>query len=209
MKVHRFLAVFMFALTGWLFGQSVWQLDSNHSFVEFTAEHIVVVNAMYDDESGYPTVGTTRGYFKHFDIQLEQGAADFSGSKVTAKIAANSIDTENAFRDTHLKSADFFNAEQYPYIEFVSTSFKKVGDKNYVLEGDLTIKGITRKASFDVTLNAVTGEQSNYVSFTATTIIDRFDYGLRWSDLIENGGFRVSNYISITVQANFSYAEKS
>ncbi len=209
MKHLSLLLFFLSGFTIWGYAQNGWKLDKAHSSVEFQAEHIVVINAKYNDDDDYPTVGVTDGKFNEFTVNFKQGEPNLTNSKVEAKIAVNSIETGSAFRDAHLKSPDFFNAEKYPFITFKSASFDKIGEKDFIMKGQLTIKGITKDVSMAVVLNAITGDDSNYISFTASTIIDRFDYGLRWSDLIENGGFRVSNFIKIKIQANFVNDAKS
>ncbi len=209
MKHLRYLLIFLIGFTILGFAQNGWRLDKAHSSVEFQAEHIVVINAKYSDDEDYPTVGVTDGKFNDFSVKFEQGEPDLTNSKVEAKISVNSVETGSAFRDSHLKSADFFDADKYPFITFKSTAFDKIDNNNFIMKGKLTIKGVTKEISLAVVLNAITGDESNYVSFTASGIIDRFDYGLRWSDLIENGGFRVSNYITIKLQANFVNDAKS
>lgn len=209
MKHLSFLIIFLLGFTILGFAQDGWKLDKAHSSVEFQAEHIVVINAKYNEKDDYPTVGVTDGKFNEFTVNFTQGEPDLTNSKVEANISVNSIETGSAFRDAHLKSADFFNADKYPFITFKSTAFDKIDDTNFIMKGKLTIKGVTKDVSMAVMLNAITGDDSNYISFTATTIIDRFDYGLRWSDLIENGGFRVSNYINLKIQANFVNNAKS
>jgi polyisoprenoid-binding protein YceI len=145
-----------------------WGLDRGHSKVGFSATHFVV--------------SETEGEFKDFDVKVASTAADFNGASVefTAKVA--SINTDNEKRDGHLKSDDFFNAEKFPEIKFVGKLEKK-GNK-YVLNGNLTIRDVTKPVSFEVTYGGTTyieAYKATKAGFKLKGKINRFDYNLKWS----------------------------
>src|SRR6201992_755791 len=107
-----------------------WVIDPMHSEVQFKVKHLVI--------------STVTGFFKSFEGSLETENEDFDGAKISFSLDIDSIDTNQSQRDGHLKSAEFFDAEQFPKITFTSTSFKKTGDDEFELNGDLTIKGVTK-----------------------------------------------------------------
>src|ERR1700744_5329178 len=112
-----------------------WVIDPMHSEVQFKVKHLVI--------------STVTGFFKSFEGALETENEDFEDADITFSLNIDSIDTNQSQRDEHLKSAEFFDAAQYPQITFKSTSFKKTDDDEYKLDGDLTIKGITKPVSLE------------------------------------------------------------
>ncbi len=209
MKMLKNILVILLICNGLLMAQKGWIMDKAHSSVGFEAEHIVVLSDDYDEEKGYPTVGVTQGFFEEFEIQFVPGENNFENSKFVAQIAAKSIDTDNVIRDMDLKSENFFFVEKFPMITFHSKSFTKVDNSKYKMTGELTMRGETREVELEVLLTTVSNDISNYVSFTATGLVDRFDFGMKWSDIFENGRFRVSQYIKLKMQANFVSFAKS
>ena len=203
MKRLILLLIGVFAFSNTAIAQK-WSLDKAHSTVKFEVEHIVVLQKVMDTPEDYYTMGTTDGSFKDFDIKFTLGNDDFSGSQIEATIKVNSVDTDNDGRDGHLKSEDFFDAEKFPAITFKSKEFIKTGEKSYKITGDITIKGVTRTVEFDATCTSefAKASESDFISFTATGKIDRYKFGLKWTDLIEQGGFRVSSYVQLKIQAN-------
>ncbi|RYZ56233.1 MAG: polyisoprenoid-binding protein, partial [Chitinophagaceae bacterium] len=118
-----------------------WTIDPTHSEIQFKVKHLMI--------------STVTGYFKKFDLQVETGSADFTTAKkieFTADI--DSIDTNNEQRDTHLKSADFFNAEEHSQLRFVGTKYEAAGD-DAVLHGDLTIRGVTKPVTLQVAFGGI------------------------------------------------------
>ena len=118
---------------------------------------------------------------------------------------------QNKMRDNHLKSDDFFNAEKYPKMTFKSVSWKKAGDQNYVLEGDLTIRDVTKRVTFTVVHGGTIKDPwgNTKAGFKATTVINRFDYGLKWNTLMEAGGATVGKDVSITLNLQFAQKKTS
>jgi len=164
-----------------------WQLDKSRSSIRFSVKHMVIAES--------------EGYFKRFDGAMESAKADFSDAKINFTVDAGSIDTDNEKRDAHLRSEDFFNTAKFPEIRFVSTSLKRMRGKKYKLYGNLTIRDITRPVVFDVVYGgAVTEGNTVRAIFACTTVIDRFEYGLKWNKATEAGGLVVGQEVSITVK---------
>lgn len=164
-----------------------WKADLAHSRVGFSVTHMLIAEV--------------DGRFTQFDVTLNQGKEDFSGSTIEAKIKTASVTTENETRDKHLRSDDFFNAEKYPEIQFKSTSFEKTGDKSYKITGDMTIRDVTKNITLEAKyLGGVTDARGNTrVGFRAATTINRFDFGVKWGKKLDTGGLIVSENVDITL----------
>ena len=190
-KAFTILAAML--LTVGAFAQSsTWKTDASHSNVKFSVTHLVV--------------SEVEGYFKTFAGTLVSSKPDFTDAAINFSVDINSINTDNEGRDKHLKSDDFFNAEKFPQMTFKSTSFKKVGDKKYVLEGDLTIRDITKKVKFDVVFGGTVKDPWGNIKagFKATGSINRFDYNLKWNSVTEAGGAVVSKEVAIVLNLEFA-----
>jgi polyisoprenoid-binding protein YceI len=165
-----------------------WEIDTVHSGVAFTVRHMVIAKV--------------HGQFTKWTGTLDLDTTNLSLSKVEVKIEAASIDTRDAQRDGHLRSADFLDAEKYPHIEFRSTRIEEVGGKKYKVHGDLTVRGVKR----EVVLDTVFGGQAKdpwgnqRVGFEATTKIDRKDFGLQWNTALEAGGFLVGDAVDVSLE---------
>jgi polyisoprenoid-binding protein YceI len=176
----------IFVATAFASAQSEWKLDKVHSSVTFTVRHMVI--------------SEVTGSFKDFAITLKSEKDDFSDAEVQSTIKVGSLSTDNAMRDGHLKSDDFFNAEKFPEISFKSTSFEKLGDTKYKITGDLTIRDVTKNVTFDATLNGTLKTARGVLSaWKVTTTINRFDYNLKWSKTLETGGLVVGQDVIITL----------
>lgn len=166
---------------------SKWTVDKLHSSVRFAVSHMVVAE--------------TEGSFRVFDGTVEHTKADWSDAKISFTVDVNSINTDNEYRDKHLKGDDFFNAEKYPAMTFKSTSFKPLGKNKYELKGELTIRDITKPVKFDVTFGGVSiGSKTDKAGFKATTTINRFDYNLKWDKATETGSLVVGKDVEISVR---------
>lgn len=175
-----------------LFAQTKWNVDVVHSSVKFTVEHLVIAEV--------------DGAFKTFNGSMTSAKPDFAGSAIDFTVDVNSINTDNEKRDTHLKSDDFFNAAKYPKMTFKSTSFKKVSGNKYALVGNLTIRDVTKSVTFDVTYGGTAndGYGNTKAGFKASTVIKRFDYGLKWNSLTEAGGMTVGSDVTIDLRLEFA-----
>ena len=171
-----------------------WDLDKAHSSLRFTVTHMVV--------------SESEGIFKNWNGSMEHTKDDFSDAKINFTVDVSSINTDNENRDKHLKSDDFFNAEKYPEIKFVSTSFTPQGGNKYKLDGNLTIRDVTKPVTFDVTYGGILkGTRGNKSGFKATTKINRFDYNLKWDRATEAGSLVVSKEVDIAVKIEFNEAK--
>ncbi len=186
MKQVFFLILLAFLSVGHLAAQTPWRTDKSHSQIKFTVTHMLV--------------SEVDGIFKDYDVVVTAAKDDFTDASIEATIKAASISTENERRDNDLRSDNFFNTEQFPEIKFKSTSFEKVGEKQYKIHGDLTIRDVTRKATFDAT-NTGTLKTSRglLLGWKAELTINRFEYGLKYNRAIETGGLAVSQDVKITV----------
>jgi polyisoprenoid-binding protein YceI len=162
-----------------------WKIDPAHSEIQFKVKHLMIT--------------TVTGYFKSFDLEVETETDDFNTAKrieFTADI--DSIDTNNAQRDTHLKSNDFFNGEQYPLLKFVGNKYESNGDEA-TLHGNLTIREVTKpitlKVEFGGTVVDPWGQQK--AGFTIDGKINRKEFNLMWDSVTEAGQVVVSNEIKI------------
>lgn len=178
--------------------QTSWAVDPVHSNVKFAVTHLVI--------------SEVEGNFKVFSgILRSSNGADFSKAEVDFTVDATSVNTENEMRDNHLRSEDFFNAQKFPAMRFKSTSWKKIDETNYLLEGDLTIRDITKHVLFTVTYGGTMtdGYGNIKAGFKASTVINRFDYGLKWNALTEMGGATVGQDVRINLNLQFVQQKSS
>jgi polyisoprenoid-binding protein YceI len=163
-----------------------WEIDTSHSGVTFSAKHMMVT--------------TVRGTMAIAEASLDFDERDPARSSVTARIDTASIDTRSQPRDAHLRSADFLDVEQYPAIEFRSSSVERAGAR-WKLHGDLTIRGITRPVVLEAEFHGVqpTLQGGRRAAFSATTTIDREDWGLTWNVALEQCGWLVSKQIRVEI----------
>ncbi len=165
-----------------------WKVDPAHSEVQFKVRHLMVTNVT--------------GYFKKFDLVVETESDDFNTAKnieFTADI--NSIETNNEQRDTHLKSADFFDAENYAQLKFVSNKYESNGDEA-MLTGDLTIRGVTKPIKVNVEFNGIVVDPygQTKAGFAVTGKISRKEFGLTWGAVTEAGQVVVGDDIKIAAE---------
>lgn len=165
----------------------VWEIDRAHSAVGFSVRHLMVAKV--------------RGRFGSFagTIQVADRPED---SSVEVAIDAASIDTGEPKRDDHLRSADFFDAGSYPTLEFRSTGFRRTGSTTFELPGELTIRGVTRPVVLAAEFAGVTLDPwgGTRAGFSATTEIDREDFGLTWNQALETGGLLVGRTVKIELE---------
>jgi polyisoprenoid-binding protein YceI len=161
-----------------------WTIDPGHSTVGFVARHLMVtkVRGSFTDVEGAATI-----------------AEDPLQSSVDVTITTASIATLSADRDAHLRSPDFFDVEQHPTITFRSTGLRHVRGDHWQLDGDLTIKDVTRPVTLDVQFEGLTGDPwgGQRAAFTASTEVDREAWGLNWNVALETGGWLVSKKVKL------------
>ncbi|MCW3080684.1 YceI family protein [Segetibacter sp.] len=166
---------------------ATYKIDPDHSDVMFKVKHLMI--------------STVTGIFKKFDATLEVNEQDLSDAKVTFEADVDSVDTKNEQRDTHLKSDDFFNAEQYPKLTFKSTSIKNSGDNEFILTGDFTIRDVTKSIDLKVEYNGSTKDPwgQERMGFEVSGKINRKEYGLKWSAVTEAGGLVVADDVKLAM----------
>lgn len=166
--------------------REVWVVDEAHSKVQFSVRHMVI--------------SEVTGLFRNFDLKLYTNNNDFEQADIEFVIEAASLDTGIADRDNHLRSDDFFGVEKFGNIAFKSRSIKKVDDEKYKLTGDLTIRDVTREIELDVNYGGQVVDPwgNTRAGFKVQGSINRFDYNLKWNNLIETGGAVVGKTVNIT-----------
>jgi polyisoprenoid-binding protein YceI len=171
---------------------TTWNLDPVHSVAEFKVKHMMISNV--------------KGQFTRIQGVLVLDEAAISNSRAEASIDAASINTRDDQRDTHLKSADFFEAEKFPTLSFQSTRITRVAGGELSVAGDLTIHGVTRSVVFAVEGPTAPGKDpwgNTRIGLSATTKINRKDYGLTWNAALETGGILVGDEVTITLDVQF------
>jgi polyisoprenoid-binding protein YceI len=164
-----------------------WGFDASHAKVGFAISHF--------------GISETEGKFTKFDGTVLSDKPDFSDAKIDFKIDVNSINTEDGQRDTHLKSADFFDTAKYPNITFKSKSMKAVGKNKYVLSGDFTMHGVTKPITLDVVYKGTVVDpyKNTKAGFKISGTLDRTQYGLTWNGTLAAGGLLVGNEVDLNV----------
>jgi polyisoprenoid-binding protein YceI len=169
-----------------------WKIDPAHSHAEFKVRHMMISNV--------------KGSFSGVAGTLVENTADGTLSQVDATIDISSISTGDVARDTHLKSPDFFHHEQHPQMVFKSTKVEKKGPEEYAVTGDLTVHGVTKPVTFAVEGPSAPGKDpygNMRIGLSATTKINRKDFGLTWNAALETGGVLVGEDVQITLDVQF------
>ena len=167
---------------------STWNIDPVHTTAEFKVRHMMITNV--------------KGQFAGVTGVLTLDEQDVTKSHVDTSIDAASINTREADRDTHLKSADFLDVEKFPTLTFSSSRITRTGEDELEVEGDLTIHGVTRKVVFEVEGPTPSGKDpwgNTRIGWTATTKINRKDFGLNWNAVLETGGILVGDDVTLTL----------
>ncbi|MFN7916267.1 MAG: YceI family protein [Vicinamibacterales bacterium] len=164
-----------------------YNIDKSHSEVTFQVRHLIT---------------KVRGHFEDYAGTIAFDAANPANSKVNVTIQVASIDTKEPQRDGHLKSDDFFSAEKFPTITFVSTKITPKGGEDFEVQGDLTIRDVTKSVVLPVThLGTAKDPWGNLkLAFEGETTINRKDFGLNWNAALETGGFLVGDEVKIGLQ---------
>lgn len=165
-----------------------WVLDPTHSGVEFSVRHMMFAKV--------------KGSFNKFDAQIEADPEDLTTASISFTVDTASVDTNNDDRDAHLRSADFFDVENYPQISFTATKIEKSGDDEYKVTGDVTMRGVTRSETFDVSYGGSGKDPwgNEKAGFSVSGSIKRSEYGLTWNAALETGGVLVGDDIKISLE---------
>jgi polyisoprenoid-binding protein YceI len=166
-----------------------WLIDDIHTHVGFSVKHMMVT--------------TAHGQFKQYRGTLELDPTDFTRSTFQGEIDVASIDTGNAQRDDHLRSNDFFDAPNHPKITFKSTRIEPKGDNEYVVHGDLTIRGVTKPVALDVEFHGVSKNAfgKTIAGLSARGTINRTEFGVNFNKVLEAGGFALGEKVKIEIDA--------
>lgn len=171
-----------------------WILDTVHSSLSFWVRHLMVTKV--------------HGRFAKWSGSVLFDETAPATTRVEVEIDASSIDTREAQRDTHLRSADFFDVEKYPALKFVSTKVEKTGDKEFKLSGDLTMHGITKPVTLDVEYGgrATHPQMGERAGFSARGALNRKDWGLTFNQTLDTGGVALSDKIELQFEVEATRA---
>lgn len=171
--------------------ESTWKLDPAHSGAEFKVRHMMISHI--------------KGIFTSLSGTLTLDEFNIAGSKVEASIDVASVHSGDEQRDSHLQGPEFFDAALYPTMTFQSTSVRRTGDNEYHVTGDLTLHGVTKSVDFSVDDGGQGKDPwgNTRRGITATTKINRKDFGLAWNSALETGGVLVGDEVSISIDAQF------
>jgi polyisoprenoid-binding protein YceI len=169
--------------------KATWVLDPAHTTAEFSVRHMMFT--------------TVKGYFTKLEGQINADLSDLTTGEISATIDAASVDTRDAQRDGHLRSADFFDVENHPKLTFKSYRIERTGENEYELVGDLTIRGVTKSVIWSLSFD---GQGKNpwgqeVAGITAETKVNRKDFGLTWNAALEAGGWLVGDDVKIAIHA--------
>ncbi len=187
MKTFINFVLFLLFIYSSVFAQTKWTVDPFHSNIGFSISHL--------------TISEVSGSFDTYTIDVTTDDGDFTKSQITFKGDVNSVNTGIEKRDDHLKSTDFFDAENYPYMTFVSKSLEKEHGNKYKLVGDFTIKDITKEVELDVVYNGMVKDPQGVTraGFKVTGEFNRFDFGIMWNNFLETGGLIVGKTVYLNM----------
>ncbi|HYG37103.1 MAG TPA: YceI family protein [Cytophagales bacterium] len=166
--------------------KTIWKIDPMHSEIQFKAKHLMIT--------------TVTGHFDEYDLEVETEGEDFTkASKIHFTANVNSITTNNEQRDTHLRSADFFDAQTHNQIKFVGNKYEKIGEDEYNLFGDITIRETTKPIKLNVEFGGIVVDPygQTKAGFTVRGKISRKEFGLLWNAVTEAGSIVVSDEIKV------------
>jgi len=172
-----------------------WILDSVHTHVGFSVKHMMVT--------------TVRGQFKEYRGTVNLDPKDFTKSTFEGEVDVASIDTGNVDRDNHLRTNDFFDAPNHPKITFKSTGIEAKGGSDFVVRGDLTIRGVTKPVVLEVEYLGTSKNPygKTVAGFSARGTVDRKDFGVAFNAILETGGVAVGEKVKLEVDVEATLAE--
>jgi len=171
---------------------TTWKIDPAHSAAEFKVKHMMISNV--------------KGTFQGLEGVLGENSVDPASSTIQATIDIGTLSTGDPQRDAHLKSVDFFDLEKFPTMTFKSTSVKPKGEGEYSVTGNLTLHGVTRSVTFAVEGPSAPNQDpwgNTRIGLSATSKINRKDFGLTWNAALETGGILVGEDVAITLDIQF------
>ncbi|WP_310552177.1 YceI family protein [Paenibacillus glufosinatiresistens] len=167
--------------------RSKWTIDLAHSMIEFSVRHMMV--------------SRVKGRFERFEADIEANPEDMTTADINVTIDAASFTTDHPKRDEDVRGALFLATDQYPLIQFASTEIVRSKQGEYILNGELTLRGITRQVSLQVEYGGLVKDHRGYerAGFAAETVINRKDYGLTYNIALEAGGIVVGEEVKISI----------
>jgi len=167
---------------------SKWLVDSSHSLIEFSVKHLMIAKV--------------RGVFHKFDAEIEADLNDLTTAKVSFTIDLNSIDTRNEDRDNHLRSADFFDVENTPTLNFVAVSIQQTAEGEFDVTGDVTLHSVTKQETFKLVFEGTSTDPwgNEKAGFSASGVIKRSDYGLTYNAALETGGVLIGDEVKVNIE---------
>jgi polyisoprenoid-binding protein YceI len=187
-RIPHLAVIALLAASPGLADTTTWQIDPDHTSAQFAIRHLMV--------------STVRGHMGPVTGTATIDDADLSQSSVTASVDVKGIDTRNQKRDDHLRSADFFDVAQYPTLTFTSKKVEPVANGRYKLTGDLTLRGVTKEVALEVEGSPtpmVDPFGKTRIGGSATTRLNRKDFGLNWSKALDGGGLVVGDEVDVTI----------
>lgn len=168
-----------------------WVIDPAHSEIQFKVKHLVI--------------STVSGSFDEFTGEATTSEDSFEGGEIAVHIKAASINTNNAQRDGHLRSADFFDADNHNEITIKTTAIKQVSTDDYTITADFTMRGVTIQVDFKAEYGgkATDGYGNTKIGLEVTGKINRKDFGLNWNAVVEGGGLTVSEEVKLIAHLQF------
>lgn len=188
-KLSILIALFSVAL---LQAQTIWNVDPSHSSIRFAVDHMVI--------------SEVEGTFSKYEGTVIAAKDDFSDAKINFMVDVNSVNTDNAKRDEHLRSADFFETEKYPKMIFESTSVEKTSPGKYNLKGKLTLHGVTKEITLAMTYGGTTKDPwgNTKAGLKVTGKINRTDFGLKYNSVLEAGSLMIGEEVTITAKVELA-----
>jgi len=167
-----------------------WVIDPAHTEIGFSVRHLAI--------------SKVRGVFERFDAQVI-AADNPADSSVTVTVEVASINTNNADRDAHLRTNDFFAPDEFPTMTFVSTGLRVDGD-DFLLDGDLTLRGVTKPITLKGEFGGIATDPygNTKAAASGTAVINRHDFGVSWNAAIETGGFLLGDDVTLMIEAQFT-----
>ena len=187
MRTINYFVLFLTIIYSSVYAQTNWSADPYHSNIGFSISHLTITEVV--------------GSFDKYTIDVVTYDDDLTKSEITFTGDVNSINTGVEKRDNHLKSADFFDAENYPNMTFISKSLDKVSGDKYKLAGNFTVKDITKEIEMDVIYNGTVKDPQGTVrtGFKVTGEFNRFDFGIMWNNFLETGGLIVGKTVYLNM----------
>jgi len=172
--------------------QTTWNIDPSHTSIRFAVDHMVI--------------SEVEGIFSKYEGSVIATKDDFSNAKINFTVDVNSVNTDNAKRDEHLRSADFFETEKFPKMTFVSSSVTKTGTGKYNLKGKLTLHGVTKDIALMMTYGGTTKDPwgNTKAGLKVTGVINRTDFGLKYNSVLEAGSLMIGEEVTITAKVELA-----